>query len=318
MVNLQHNLTVDDLIVEYMIYKVNHGYEPQYLASEFMDFLKYFQTKMEVVDVLEDKAELFKRFMERKTQCDWQPTDPHMVISYSNEDNDYKIAANYRLSCYDKSVINTYFMDEGMSQFDDYKGTAFKIRNIIGEYLESQPKRIIDENTNIADFSLIVGKYLAAGIIEIIWTNHIKEQIEKREWPEQCKDIDKYLFEIDLAEIIGLKSIKKELLDLYKVISKRIAILYQQDKNLQISNGSGSYLAMANYKLLINGFEDTFRKVFGPYKSSLDINLVTQTLKESHDIGGSYFWDDDPVLKTTTSQIGDAKTKKLVQNLEQN
>ncbi len=317
MVNLQHNLTVDDLIVEYMIYKVNHGYEPQYLANEFMDFLKYFQTKMEVLDVLEDKALLFKRFMERKTQLDWNPTDPHMNISYSNEDNDYKMAANYRLSCYDTSVINTYFMDEGMSQFADYKGTAYKIRNIIGEYLESQPKRKIDETADITDSSLMVGKYFAAGIIDIIWTSHIKDLIEKHEWPQQCKDINKYLFELDLAKIIGLKSIKQELLNFYKDISKRIAILYQQDKNLKISNGSGSYLAMANYKLLSNGFEEIFSKVFGPYKSSLDIDLTSSALKESHDIGSSSFWDDDSVEKTTTSQIGDVKVKQLVQNLEQ-
>ena len=318
MVNLQHNLTVDDLIVEYMIYKVNHGYEPQYLANEFMDFLKYFQTKMEVLDVLEDKALLFKRFMERKTQLDWNPTDPHMNISYSNEDNDYKMAANYRLSCYDTSVINTYFMDEGMSQFADYKGTAYKIRNIIGEYLESQPKRKIDETADITDSSLMVGKYFAAGIIDIIWTSHIKDLIEKHEWPEQCKDINKYLFELDLAEIIGLKSVKQELLNFYKDISKRIAILYQQDNNLKISNCGGSYLAMANYKLLSNGFEEIFGKVFGPYKSSLDIDLTSSTLKESHGIGSSYFWDDDPVVKTTTLQIGDVKVKQLVQNLEQN
>lgn len=30
MVNLEHKLTVDDLIVEYMMYKVKNGYEPSF------------------------------------------------------------------------------------------------------------------------------------------------------------------------------------------------------------------------------------------------------------------------------------------------
>lgn len=42
MINLEHNLTVDDLIVEYMMYKVKNGYEPQFLTSEFMEFLRFF------------------------------------------------------------------------------------------------------------------------------------------------------------------------------------------------------------------------------------------------------------------------------------
>ncbi len=42
MVNLEKNLTVDDLIVEYMVYKVKNGYDPKFLASEFMDYLQFF------------------------------------------------------------------------------------------------------------------------------------------------------------------------------------------------------------------------------------------------------------------------------------
>ena len=41
MVNLEHKLTVDDLIVEYMMYKVKNGYEPSFLTSEFISFLYF-------------------------------------------------------------------------------------------------------------------------------------------------------------------------------------------------------------------------------------------------------------------------------------
>ena len=40
--NLEHKLTVDDLIVEYMMYKVKHGYEPKFSTSEFIGFLYFF------------------------------------------------------------------------------------------------------------------------------------------------------------------------------------------------------------------------------------------------------------------------------------
>ncbi len=66
MVNLENNLTVDDLIVEYMIYKVNNGYEPQFLSSELISFLYFFENKMPVQDSLYENEKLFQRFFERK------------------------------------------------------------------------------------------------------------------------------------------------------------------------------------------------------------------------------------------------------------
>lgn len=71
MVNLEKNLTVDDLIVEYMVYKVKNGYDPKFLASEFMDFLQFFESKMKVEDVIYDRNILFQRFFERKSKSDW-------------------------------------------------------------------------------------------------------------------------------------------------------------------------------------------------------------------------------------------------------
>ena len=57
MINKEHKLTVDDLIVEYMICKIENNYEPNIFASEFMTFLKYFEEKMEVEDVIYDGGE---------------------------------------------------------------------------------------------------------------------------------------------------------------------------------------------------------------------------------------------------------------------
>ena len=40
MINLEHRLTVDDLIVEYAIYKVKNGYEPKYSWKDYCVWFK--------------------------------------------------------------------------------------------------------------------------------------------------------------------------------------------------------------------------------------------------------------------------------------
>lgn len=315
MVNLEHKLTVDDLIVEYMMYKTNNGYEPSFSTSEFINFLYFFESKMKVEDALYENEKLFKRFFERKNESDWS-NESHMNMIEDEISNDYIIQANYRLGDYDRSVINTYFMDGGMGEYTDFKGQVFEIRKIIEEYLADVPKRKIDNIIDIDENDLLMGKYVAAQIIQNIWESHIDKLIENQEWPRQCKDINKYLLETDLSTIINLKSIKKELLELYNAISKRIAIMYHQDRNLQISSFGGSYLAMANYKLLIEGYENLFSIAFGKYNKSLNINLSTLTFRESHELGGVYYWDDDPDIKTTTTSIDDKNVKNLVRSLD--
>lgn len=322
MVNLEHKLTVDDLIVEYMVYKVKNGYEPSFLTSEFISFLYFFESKMPVEDSLYENDKLFQRFFERKSERDWSRTVswstdkkeivPHMEMVYSDKDNDYLIKANYKLSDYDISVINTYFMPGGQWG----QGKTKEIRNIISEYLSAQPKRAIDENAKVDDNDLIVGKYITAEIIANIWESHIKVLVENQEWPRQCSDINKYLFKIDLAKIIGVKSMKSKLIELYNVLSKRIAILYHQDKKLRISTHSNVYLARANYELLIQGYEKIMDTTFGVYKKSLDVDLAALTFKESHEIDGIYNWDEDPDIKTTTTSIGNENVKKLVRSLD--
>lgn len=325
MVNLEHKLTVDDLIVEYMMYKVKNGYEPKFSTSEFISFLYFFEEKMKVEDALYVNYELFKRFFDRKIEHDWSTTNwvtkekipnPHMKMEYSNQESDYIIAANYKLSEYDRSVINTYFMDNGMSKYDDHKGTAWKIRNIIGEYLSDQPKRTIDEITEIDENDILIGKYLAAEIMTQIWHSFIDEQIEDQMWPRQCRDINKYLFKIDLSKIIGTKSIKKQLLELYNTFSKRIAILYHYDRNLKVSSSTNSYLAQANYKLLIQGYEKIIGLAFGPYKKTLEFDLSLSTFKESHAMDGLYDWDEEADIKSTTTSIQNEQVKKLVRTIE--
>ena len=322
MVNLEHKLTVDDLIVEYMMYKVKNGYEPSFLTSEFISFLYFFESKMPVVDSIYENDKLFTRFFERKAESDWSRTVnritkekeivPHMDMVYSEKDNDYLIRANYKLSDFDRSVINTYFMPGG--QWGE--GKPKEIRNIIGEYLSNQQKRQLDESVEIDNNDLIIGQYVSAEIVVNIWESYIKKMIENHRWPRQCSDINKYLFQTDLAEIIGVDSIKNNLIELFNEFSKRIAILYHQDKNLRISTHTNVYLARANYDLLIQGYEKIMGTTFGQYNKSFNVDLSNSTFTESHELDGVYNWDEDPDVSVTTNKIGNDNVKKLVRSLK--
>ena len=84
-----------------------------------------------------------------------------------------------------------------------------------------------------------------------------------------------------MSKIIGTKSIKKQLLELYNTFSKRIAILYHYDRNLKVSSSTNSYLARANYELLIQGYEKIIGIAFGPYKKALEsLNRTDYNVEE--------------------------------------
>lgn len=274
MINKRYKLTIDDLIVEYMICKIKNGLEPNIYYYEFINFLCNFETEMPVDDILYDNEELFNRFIERKNNNDWK-NNPHMEIEYDKHANDYLLKANYMFGNYDKSILNTYFINN-----DDKE----KIHSQIEEYLENFPKRTIEETTELTEQEKETGKYASAQIINYIWLSHIGNIIERNRWPRQCRDINKYLFEIDLAEIIGLESIQEELINLYKQLSLKIATLYHHDKNLKISTATNQFLANSNYKLLREGNERFFDLAFGygAHKRSLDIDVSGITLSENY------------------------------------
>ena len=89
--------------------------------------------------------------------------NPHMDMVYSSIHSDYLIKANHELNVSDLSCINTYFMDNGMGRFN--KGRVIEIRNIIKEYLCNKNKRKLDENIEVTDNELMIGKYVAARIV---------------------------------------------------------------------------------------------------------------------------------------------------------
>ncbi|MBE6156005.1 MAG: hypothetical protein E7164_04545 [Firmicutes bacterium] len=305
---VEKHLTVDDLIVEYMIYKIKHGYNPSFWASEFISFLHFFEINQCVEDVIYDKKELFQRFFERKIHNDWTIkngentiADPHMIMEYCKENDDILIKPTYKLSTYDVSLLNTFLM----SHYEN-----MNIQKIIETFLSNYPKREIDLSVNVSPESTLIGKNIAGQIIIYIWSCYIQRLMETKNWPRQCTDIQKYLLEVDLAEIIGVKSIKKDLLSFYDVLSRKIAVLYDRDKELHISSSNNVYLSVANYNYLILGFEELISTIFGNDQCFLDVNLSNIIISENREINNIYAWDDDYSRLYAASTIDNVK--KLV------
>ena len=113
-----------------------------------------------------------------------------------------------------------------------------------------------------------------------------------------------------------MPSIKDDLIELYQVIAKRIAILYHQDKYLQVSSYTNGYLANSNYKLIVSGYEDIINKYLRNDSVKLDFDLSTLTFNESHNIDGVYDWDDEIERKTTEDKINNERAKQIVKSIE--
>ena len=107
---------------------------------------------------------------------------------------------------------------------------------------------------------------------------------------------------MDLAKMMEMKSIKKEIVELYNSFSKKVSILYHQDQSLKISSYRNQYLARANYELLSQGYEKWVNNTFGPDKKTIDEDL-TKILSSKN--------------KTDKTLENNISVRKLIKNLEQ-
>ncbi len=312
MISTENNIKIDDLIVEYMLCKVNNGYETNFLTQEFIKFLKFFESKIQVDDSLYEGEKLFQRFFERKAQEQWIVTKKqisnkieiisNMNMIYSEIDNDYIISANYKLCDYD-------------SILDDSVDITTKIKDIIIEYLSNQPKRIIDDSVEISEDELKIGRQLATLVTTQIWYSCIYMLMDQHMWPKQCVDIDKYLFDTDLSEVIGIP-MRDKLLEFYSTFSKRIAVLYNQDKDLKATSYRGSCLSRANYKILIQGYEKLIKTTFKAHKVLIDIDLSKLKITEFEEVYCDYKNGDNYEVDITSISIESAEVKKMTKKFE--
>lgn len=301
MINKEYKLTIDDLIVEYMILKIKLGYVPSYSIDEFMNFILYFEKYRSIDDVIYDGDKLFDRFFERKMN-DWNFNDislyfaekkyvPHMI-----RNNDEIVATN-KLSVYDYSLLNMYFMSVNEQVF---------IRDIIVRYLKRFSKREIDTSVNINNKNVEIEEFIAVKFINSLWREYVYKYIELKKWPIQCIDINEYLFDIDLAKIIKIPSIRDDVLSFYKDVSKMISVMIENDSSLEIKSSDNTYLPYANYEYIFKGYSELFDRFCRQcyFEVVVDKNLF---------IENCCYLDD--YRRRVRNKIDDNDTKRLVKIL---
>ena len=250
------NVNVNDLIVEYMILKIQIGYKPSYTIDEFRLFLNYFSQFVNVDGLISDMDNLFERFFEGKKN-DWSINTGiyngsmnRTFIPHIEKHADILVATN-KLSDYDYSILNIRYMSK---QQQDY------IRNIIIDFLNKHciVNFNIDSNNFVTTDEKNKGCVIAALFVNSIWNEYVKKKIIEHQWPSQCTDINEYLLDIDLANMIKLPSIKDSLVSFYIDSSRRIANLLHNDPRLEISNCVNPYLPYYNYNNITFGYNYLF------------------------------------------------------------
>lgn len=328
MENKEYKITVDDLIVEYMVYKVTNGYDPSFSLSEFRTFFSFFESKMKVEDTLDNGIISFQRFFEKKEKHDWwrykniliseeKEIIPHMEMIYSEKDHEYIILANYNLGSSDMGELNTYSEKYVPCKRAEAEKKTAIVRDLIQQFLSTYPKRKIEENIEITESDLMIGKYVCAEIILYLWQDYIKKYEDY--FPFHCRNIHEYLFHFDFAKIIKIPSIREEIFELYLTLPKKIAYLYHKDNCLKISSLPTDYLAYANYKLLKQDHEKIMENAFleSFYNGWLFINAKDLTFNicyASTDVRYSFGFGLGTVKNTTS--LGNEKAKKVIADLD--
>lgn len=281
MEKLEQKLTVDDLIMEYILYIIKNGYDSQFSTTQFMVFLHFFESQMQVEDVLYGKKQLFTRFFEREKEY-----TSHLDMEYNRNLKDYFIQANYQLNASDCRSLSTNFMDSSDVE---------KIRKLIAQFWENIQKRKINTSISIKEENLLIGKYTTAQMIMDALTRELELDSEK-------------LVSDELFESPELKSFEKSLPIFYDEISKRIAILYQCNPNLKIDNDENRYLANYHYHLLKDGYESIFEKYSIGDLTKLEIDLNQKSFISIEQKA------EQEIIKQ--KEIGNDQAKTFVKNLD--
>lgn len=225
-----------DLINGYIAQKIKSGYEPRCTKEELiklLDFMSYFlkyynpTTKYELVleEYISGMGSKDKVWNIAKGNFDY----PALVIRTKKG-----------------FYLPTYNLKESIE--------SEEIKELFAKFLEHNcSKRRLNETIQVDEETSLFGYRCASAIILYLWEKKIHKYMESGFWPEQCRDINRFMLEMDLASVIKLPSLKEELLSLYHTISKNIMLLSQDNPNFQMSNQDSALLAKSNFDLAMGG-----------------------------------------------------------------
>ncbi len=260
---LRRKLNSDDLILFYLAMKLKNELNNIITEEELVNFLTYFNNKKTLFDFNTNYEYLIEHLLLRKKRL-WG-TNSKLIV------NNNGVSATYSFNTKDiKETEIACLSDTEISE----------IKDIINLYLNKFDKRKLNLDIVIDDNIKRISDEFSALMCKTIWSNYISLFVSKRKWPIQCQDLNKYLFDMDLAQIIDLPSIKDDLLSFYKEFSKRLGVLMTTNEEIILNNDSNYFLAYSNYLLCINGFDKLLKhtnnkKIKMEIKNKKDGELIT-------------------------------------------
>lgn len=260
---LMPKIVLKDLIIEYLIYKITNGFGTNFTLNELKQFLKFLEKQNCNFMLTADFEKQISKFVNENSS-----NNEHFCFSYCKEINDYVISADYDLNPSDLSNLSIYYWNKEQIDY---------LHNLMHDYLiRNEALAIMKKNDN--RIRLKKSEKIASIFVNIVWNSYIEQLIKKSLWPKQCKDISKYLLEFDLAKVIGVDSIKTKLLKMYKDLTERIYLLYNNDENLKISTDCNQYLAYFNYQYIVGEYAAFFHQMFGLHKNALFIDVASSIM----------------------------------------
>lgn len=152
------------------------------------------------------------------------------------------------------------YMFPNMNTQDYYSTISSYFRNSLDK---SYFSRVVTKE------SLIVGKSVASLIVETLWNNYLFDKKTN-------------------ADILELEEMKACILDLYDVISMKLASLYHFDYRIKISNFTKEFLPYYFFEYLFRGFEELRDQYFnrGRVKLCIDLEEGYYTDKDRREYSG--------------------------------
>ena len=234
------NANIKTLAIEYLYYRLKNDYEPSFEISELFNLVDYLDGKAEITGILSNPKQMKEKLYNI------------LVKEYVNKPGCFdmeenKIKANYRFNLFDV-VLNQACYHEG-----DKGEDLLKLREMIGEYLKDTPKRKIQKEEPIKKEYLEKSQMIVANMIYDIYM----AQNEKLESIDDINIIKK-----------SMQKLKLDIFNIYYIVTKRLAILYQENPDLMIS-----------YRLITSGFEEIFNETYN-YKKAIKIDLSEKTIQK--------------------------------------
>ena len=274
------------VLLQYTYQKMNEGYKPNSTKEEIEDFLYYFEQFISISSDIQNIADIKKLF------------DGKSLVSNDN----FLVIPTYEFTEDDLGYLKK------MSQ-----NQAKELEIAISSYLTKLPKRSYNNDVYTKE-EIEFAKHSSALIIEFIWNNYIDAYIEIGKWPIQCRDINKYLFENDLASIIEVPSIRDKVLSFYAETTEKILTLRKENPNFKISEITNSLLAKTNSSFITSGYEELFEYC---KKRTIEIDGETNTFTNRARADGVYVHENIIYsdISLRKEKIGSAKTKKMIETI---